>query len=108
MIKGLDHVTIIVKDLDGAVAQYKKILGAGAVQRPDPPPGTEQRRRCRPRRSWGRSFFNSLPGLSCACELGRFYIQKVKNCYDKCYQLCYMFWRYVLRVEVIVGSQVAP
>ena len=27
MIKGLDHVTIIVKDLDAAVAQYEKILG---------------------------------------------------------------------------------
>ena len=43
MIKGLDHVTILVNDLQGAVAQYKTILGAGAVQRREPAPGAEPR-----------------------------------------------------------------
>lgn len=39
MIKGLDHVTIIVKDLDGAIAQYKTILGMDKVRRSEPTPG---------------------------------------------------------------------
>ncbi len=54
MIKGLDHETIIVKDLDGAVAQYRKLLGAGAVQRADPAPGAEPR----PARGWKPVVFS--------------------------------------------------
>jgi len=54
MIKGLDHVTIIVKDLDGAVAQYRKLLGAGAVQRADPAPGAEPA----PARGWKPVVFS--------------------------------------------------
>ena len=38
MIKGLDHVTILVNDLDGAVAQYKTILGTDTVRRGEPNP----------------------------------------------------------------------
>lgn len=42
MIKGLDHVTIIVKDLEAAVAQYEKILGR-ARRAPTPEPATPRR-----------------------------------------------------------------
>ena len=39
MFKDLDHVTIIVKDLDAAVAQFKTILGTDKVRRSEPTPG---------------------------------------------------------------------
>lgn len=39
MIKGLDHVTILVKDLEGAIAQYKTLLGTDTVRRSEPRPG---------------------------------------------------------------------
>ena len=32
MFKDIDHVTIIVKDLEGAIAQYKAILGTDKVR----------------------------------------------------------------------------
>ena len=45
MIKGLDHVTILVNDLPGAIAQYKKLLNKDI--RPPEPVQTAQPRTIR-------------------------------------------------------------
>ncbi len=43
MITGLDHVTIIVKDQNAAIEQFKTIFGTDKVRRTEPNPGRAYR-----------------------------------------------------------------